>query len=551
MSGASIAPTTWKWALLAALVGTSLSFGCISVDIGKSEKGAASASSTGFSTSSDESSATSAQSSSATSESDPSSSQSFDETQSSSSASSTDETQSSSGSPETFEPFAPHPQMGMHGAAGMHGDSLSSDTTPLAGPASKSLTSKFQMLGAVCPTVLVRKDARLWLYCTDRKRRAPVAILLDPETMTPLAKLPLEAGALLGSVYAYADNLDRLVLVDGQQRILRLSAQKNAEDQDKWDIELAVQRELMPIITKACGSEMCDQVVSISPGKGNSVWWVTRNGLVGLAAENAYDARLRRLGKDEQVHNSFSSTLDGQASIVTDHALYWLDQDKNNEISIRWRRPYDRGPARKPGQLSWGSGATPSFFTHPKGGPMVTITDNAEKQISVLVYDRDGRKVCQHPVFGSSQAGTENSQIAYRDRIVVASTYGYPYPALPKGAGASVPESAEFVGGLATIGLNAEGTECSTLWENSIASAAVPKLSLATKMIYTVQRSKGEGTNDTYHFVAMHAESGELHTKHKLGEAPFHNTMQMAGNADASKSYWQGAVGGVFRIAEQ
>lgn len=257
------------------------------------------------------------------------------------------------------------------------------------------------------------------------------------------------------------------------------------------------------------------------------------------------------LGQGEQVHNSFSSTPDGQASVVSDHALYWLDQDKDNEISIRWRRAYDRGSARKPGQLSWGSGATPSFFRHPKVGPMVTITDNADQQLSVLVFDRGGRRVCQHPVFGPSQSGNENSVIAHRDRIVVASTYGYPYPALPKGAGPSVPESAPFVGGLAAVSLNAHGTGCTTLWENKKASAAVPKLSLATNKIYTVERKQAEGSSDSYSFVVIDAESGEVQTRHLLGDAVFHNTLQMAGKSDPKHRYWQGTMGGIFRVADE
>lgn len=435
----------------------------------------------------------------------------------------------------------------------MHGDSLSSDTTPLAGPVSQSLDSKFRFLGAVCPTVLVRSDERLWLLCTQMLDRSPVAILLDPESMRPLAKQPLHKGALLGGVYAYLDRRDRMILVDGKQRLLRISAHRSAQGLAQWKLELQVHRELAPIIEKSCGSLACDEVVAISPGRGDSVWWVSRDGLVGLAAGHSFNAAVVKLGQEEQVHNSFSSTLDGEAGIVTDHALYWLHQSLDNEITIKWRRPYDRGPARKPGQLSWGSGSTPSFFTHPRVGPMLTITNNAADQLSVLVFNKKGDRICKHHVFGKEQAGTENSLIAYQDQIFVASTFGYPYPALPKGAGEAVPKEAPFIGGICAIKLNAQGNGCSTLWKNGIASAAVPKLSLATGMIYTVQRGRASKTQltDAYEFVSIHASSGKVHTRHALGKGPFKNTLQLAGNADRQGHYWQGAMGGVFRVHDK
>lgn len=64
-----------------------------------------------------------------------------------------------------------------------------------------------------------------------------------------------------------------------------------------------------------------------------------------------------------------------------------------------WRQAYDRGEARKPGQLSHGSGSTPTFFGDRTGAEFVVITDNASPRENLLVYRaRDGREVCRLPI---------------------------------------------------------------------------------------------------------------------------------------------------------
>ena len=47
-----------------------------------------------------------------------------------------------------------------------------------------------------------------------------------------LALLELEQGSLLGGVYAYLDSRDRLVMVDGRQRLLRIRAEANGTGED-------------------------------------------------------------------------------------------------------------------------------------------------------------------------------------------------------------------------------------------------------------------------------------------------------------------------------
>lgn len=79
-----------------------------------------------------------------------------------------------------------------------------------------------------------------------------------------------------------------------------------------------------------------------------------------------------------------------------------------------WRRAYERGSARKPGQLSHGSGASPTFFGSRTGHEYVAITDNARPRERLLVYRaRTGKRVCRVPNFDADNSGTENSPVAW------------------------------------------------------------------------------------------------------------------------------------------
>jgi hypothetical protein len=443
----------------------------------------------------------------------------------------------------------------------MHGDTFSSDTTPLPGPGAGSLESSFALKGAACPTVLIRKDAKPMVLCTTWLGRAPTIHLLDKSSSFSLAQLSLPAGSLLGGVYAYLDNEDQLVMVDGEQNLIRVEAssyKKGLRLITWWRLAVVEQISLRAAVTGHCGGGECDAVVSISPDGQGDIWFVTLKGLVGVYHPQTGAIDTAMLGSGEAIHNSFSTTIDGRAAVATDHALYLLQKDESGFPFVVWRNEYDRGSARKPGQLSYGSGATPTFFGPTSGTDFVTITDNADGALNLLVFDASkvdssegtssGQLLCQHPVFDENAAGTENSAIGFGASVFVASTYGYPYPALPEGAGESIPPSADFVGGMARIDIRSDRTGCDLIWENDVRSSAVPKLSLEDELIYTIER---KGSGHSYYFTAVDPDTGDVPMQKSVGDTMLHNTLQMAGNIGQDGVYWQGTVGGVLRISER
>jgi hypothetical protein len=120
-----------------------------------------------------------------------------------------------------------NPYDGPTGTASMHGDSGASNTTPLPGPGTRRVLVQPISLAAACPTILIGSDGLPVALCTQVLGRTPRVYLLDKSSGTALASMAVAAGSLLGGVYAYLDHHDRLVLVDGDNNLIRISHSRN------------------------------------------------------------------------------------------------------------------------------------------------------------------------------------------------------------------------------------------------------------------------------------------------------------------------------------
>lgn len=466
-----------------------------------------------------------------------------------------------------FEPRPPaNFYVGVDGASNMHGDVGSSDTTALPGPGINDIDHKHRFFTAACPTLLIRTDGHPFALCTAIFGRNLVLRMLNKDNGKKMAKLELTSASLLGGVYAYIDNQDRLVMVDGGHNIIRVKAEY-VKKLVLWEWRLSIDDtvSIADAVVGHCGGGNCDSTTSIMAGDDGSVWFATKQSVVGFYDPSTGVTNAIQLGDgSEQVHNSLSTAPGGRVSVMTDHALYLLTKGENGTPQVEWRTEYDRGTHRKPGQLSHGSGASPTFFGPETGTEYLTISDNAEPLISVLVIDasvntpaeggRGGQVICKNEVFAEGSSGTENSLIGIGRSMFIASSYGYPYPAEPQGVAAAVPSEADFVGGMARIDIRHDESGCDLVWENTVRSSAVPKLSTTDELIYTVERvdSNGDfstGLLDTFHFTVVDPYTGVVLKQHKIGGGFFRDTLEMVGNTGFDNVLWLGDVSGVTRIA--
>lgn len=422
----------------------------------------------------------------------------------------------------------------------MHADSGSSSTTPFAGPGSGAVTFTSTSLRAACPSILMGTDGMPVAVCTAIVNETPYVHLLDPDSGASLAKMELVKSTtsdLAGGIYSYIDDLNRLVLVNAAGELLWITHQQNAKG--KWQLSVAQSVNIG-----------FDTVVGLVPDYQGRIWFATAAGVtkdrgatVGYYDPATGDVRHRALRPGEQIANSISSSPRG-VGIASTYALYLFGVGKDGRPVVEWRRAYDRGPARKPGQLSWGTGATPVFFGPRDGYEYMTITDNAVPQENVIVYHtRSGRKVCSQPMLGVNNSGTENAPIGSGRSVFIASTYGYKYPKSAT-TGPSTPTSAPFVGGMQRVVVNSRATGCTTAWTNSVRSTAVPRLSLADGFLYTVQLSKV----GRYELAVIDPADGAVITSTPFG-GKRSNTLQMVGTIAPDGVLYQGTLTGYVRIS--
>ncbi|GAB2655950.1 hypothetical protein GCM10027169_19690 [Gordonia jinhuaensis] len=431
---------------------------------------------------------------------------------------------------------ATNPFVAAGGSATMHGDAGSSDVTPNAGPRLPGRSS-VHVLGAACPTILAGSDHLVVALCTQLVGRAPMAVLIDPVSLAVLDTHRFAAGGLLGGVYAFLDNRNRLVLA-ASNTLTRLAHSHNR---------------FTTLTRQPLGSAIAqgDSVTGLTPDWSGRVWFATSRGVVGVVNDQG-SVTTAHLPAGEQVANSISASP-RQISVASTHALYAFDATAERP-RILWRATYDRGSARKPGQLSWGTGSTPTFFGPRTGDDYVTIVDNADRRVHLRVYDAaTGATVCSAPVLTRGGPGSENSPIGVGNTVVIGGTYGYPYPAVPDGAGPAVPATAPFRGGMTRVDV-VDG-RCVPRWDVAVHSAAVPRYSSADHLIHTVIRSPGPvQVADGFAYAQIDPSTGAVVHTTPLAPTAAEDTLQMSGLITASTSprggtYIQGTTTGFESVA--
>ncbi|ABL03170.1 hypothetical protein OSH39_10375 [Mycobacterium ulcerans] len=443
-----------------------------------------------------------------------------------------------------FGPLAPpNPFMAPNGLASMHNDAGSADAGPLPGPGARLAPIFAYPLLAACPSITQGTDGLVLALCTNDITQAPIVYLIDPGGLVPhvipLASLGIAKGGLLGGVYAYLDNNNQLVMIDGTNHLLRIAHAKDSKG--CWQLSITESTDVSSAIPAG------DQSVGVVPDYLGNVWFATGSGVVGVAKVGSGVASVQ-LDPGEQVANSISASPANRVGVATTAALYELNLDGVGNPQVLWRQPYDRGPARKPGQLSWGTGSTPTYFG-PTGADYLTIVDNADPLVHALIYESGtGNLICQQPVLTQGGPGSENSPIGAGTSTFIASTYGYPYPAVPAGAGPAVPPTAPFVGGMTRV--DVEPTGCRTVWDSSTRSAALPHLSIADGLIYTITRIGLDNTTplDVFAFAVIDPNNGRVLLQQPRSATILSDPIQTACMVLMDNKIMQGNITGIGRI---
>ena len=130
---------------------------------------------------------------------------------------------------------------------------------------------------------------------------------------------------------------------------------------------------------------------------------------------------------DEQCAYFVTNAMDeeGVCSLGYLYAVEF-DPEKEKKVFSRWAYSYKNCGIMKPGLVNVGSGTTPTLLDSKDGRKLVTIADNANPYMNVVVCDREtGELICEVPVLPKMRGCDEASLIGVDNRIVVENNFGH------------------------------------------------------------------------------------------------------------------------------
>jgi len=373
-----------------------------------------------------------------------------------------------------------HPFMARNDFSNLHNDAYQSDTYNRRGPLGRDLKATSTLFLSDCGSVTFDKLGRIVTVCVGIT--GATLRLLHPKTLATIASYnlpPRENPAgfsfqnFSGGGYFYLDNQDRAVVPTFTGHILTIKVSGN--------IFVKVRDVDVTHITQGSG------IQSALPDWSNRLWFVTVSGQVGMITTSGV-VKNYRLPAAETIANSFAMDESGGVFIVSTHALYRFDVKYGKPV-VTWRQPYDNGSRIKPGQVSQGSGTTPTLVgsAASKGGGSVAITDNADPKMNVLVYRRGkagpGPALCQQPIFADDLGSDENSLVSVPGGLIAENNYGYEGP-IPADVTTRSPDTEP---GLVKVAVNYATGGCHIAWNNTTIRipTVVSKASLGAGLLYT------------------------------------------------------------------
>lgn len=435
-----------------------------------------------------------------------------------------------------------HPGLAPNGRSSMHNDAWASDAYAGPGPTGDSPEVDTAWYGVEeCATLAFDAHERLVALCGDLG--GPTLHVIDPDSMRTLVTKDLpertgDSGAkpwqdLCGGSYFYLDAEDRAVLATTDRRILVVATDDGEGDPDltteeSYDLSGAVPED--------------DCLIALMPDWDGRIWWVTSDGLVGTVTDRGEEPVVTTLDLGEEVANSLATGEDGGVYVVTVEALYKLVADDRSDTPVvRWRTPYDRGSEQKPGQLSRGSGTTPTLLP----GGLVAITDNADPRMNVVfLRTGDGAEVCRAPVFAEGASATDNSLVSVGDGgVVVENNHGYAGPW-------STMLGRTTDAGFARVDV-ADG-ECEVAWtSDETGPTSVAKVSLETGLVYAYTKRSSWWGVSAWYLTALDARTGRTAFAVRTGLGTLLNNHYAAVTLAPDGTVFIATLAGLVRVRDK
>lgn len=429
----------------------------------------------------------------------------------------------------------------------IHNGAWQTDVYRYRGPLGRAPSVFSTYIQRECGSITFDRRGRLVAVCIGGA--GPRLYMLDPHTLATLAEFalpprqPLAPGTSLfqdfsGGGYFFLDEHDRVWSATTTHHLLVIAERGQGFVQER-DYDLS----------RVLSSE--ENITSALPDAHGLMWFVTkRDGVVGTLQTGSGRIRLVRLGRGSkrEIENSFATDGAGGVYIATNRSMYRFVAGRGGRPRIVWHQRYRNSFQHKPGQVDDGTGTTPTVMP----GGYVAITDNADP-MDVVVYRtaphlRRGQRrlLCEVPVFNKGASDTENSLIGAGRSMIVENNYGYQDPFGPLSGAITVP-------GFARVDINPDGRGCRRVWTNRAerAPTVVPKLSLATGLIYTYTGDPDPSASQPYFWTALDFRTGHTVFKRLAGTGSAYNN-NYAGIAISpdGTAYLGTLLGGVIALRD-
>ena len=447
------------------------------------------------------------------------------------------------------------PFLGANPFNNVHNDAWQSDVYDIAGPLGRwpaMLSSTLQVARIsnfpffVCGTLAFDSRGRIVSTCLGPTESS--LVLIDPYTLDVLAYKHLTVAANpqagYGNAYMSLDDHDRAVVTQTDHVLVF----EQTGPMDKPQFKDPIDYDLSPWVSSQEFPN--DNIMSLMPDWQGRLWFATRHsGLVGVF-DPVTETVLGTLRLGGEISNSFAMTADS-AYVVTTKAMYRLTAGPDGTPRVVWRSEYQNIGVKKPGQLSAGSGTSPTILDD---GKYIAINDNAD-QMHVVVYPTavdhkaaepvDQAPLCEVPVFQRGAGATEDSLIGLGRSLIVANEYGYIFDPL-------TPKSSPTVPGIARVDIDPNGKGCSLVWTNDqVAAPQVgPKMSTKTGLIYFYTQKYDQAGLEVYYWTAVDFRTGAIVWEQQVGTGSQFNSYVPGPAIGPTGALYVGLYGGLVSLRD-
>ena len=470
------------------------------------------------------------------------------------------------GRPADPKPLAPkdvEPNPYLAPQSSMHADMYNSCVVDQRAPLGRSPVVRSRAFGpliGMCLNFFYDERENLFAFCgttPDGLLGGEIEFqlaLMDPETLdktavfplltftfAQLIKIPLEFG------YMNLDSEGRLIVIDANNQVLFVGLEDGAEPP-----RFAVTK---TIDLSAAVDPAADKVASVVPDFDGNYWFmtlgeadedgaVTTPAVIGVAPADGSGVVVHSL-EGEVVENGLAIGPDGVFAI-SDRATYGFRWDAVGRDAVTmWREEYERSTVVKPGVISpYGSGATPTLL----GDRYLVMTDNADVQVNLLVYDRredaaGDRVVCKVPLFAPGFSANENSPIVHGRSVFVQNWYNAPRMIFG--------DAHDMMPGLVRVDVREDESGCDVIWENpDLAAPGTAKLSTATGLIYGTSLDKAVDGAKVYYLHGIDFETGETVFRVRTGTGALADGMYVPVYIGPDGTLYQPVLSGTVAVSD-